>query len=72
MVLRHRGVLFDRLPNLRSGKRGDLIIGVRVETPKKLTGKQAKLLREFAETEDERVLPESHGFFKRFKDLLGG
>ena len=60
------------LPNLRGGKRGDLIVGVRVETPRKLSSRQEKLLREFAETEDEKVLPESHGFFKRFKDLLGG
>jgi len=60
------------LPNLRSGKRGDLIVGVKVETPRKLTAKQEKLLREFAETEDKTVLPESTGFWKKVTDLLGG
>ena len=60
------------LPNLRSAKRGDLIIGVRIEIPKKLTSKQEKLLRDFAETEDEKVLPESHGFFKKIRDIISG
>ena len=60
------------LPNLRTAKRGDLIIGVRIEIPKKLTSKQEKLLRDFAETEDEKVLPESHGFFKKIRDIIGG
>ncbi|MCB9844383.1 MAG: molecular chaperone DnaJ [Phycisphaeraceae bacterium] len=59
------------LPNLRSAKRGDVIIGCRIEIPRKLSGKQEQLLRQFAETEDERVMPESHGFFKKIKDLFG-
>lgn len=59
------------LPNLRSGRRGDLIVGVKIETPRKLTAKQEKLLREFAETEDKSVHPESTGFWKRVADALG-
>jgi molecular chaperone DnaJ len=59
------------LPNLRGGRRGDLMVGVKVEIPRKLSSKQEKLLREFAETEDKAVLPESHGFWKKVKDLLG-
>ncbi|MCW5754437.1 MAG: molecular chaperone DnaJ [Phycisphaeraceae bacterium] len=62
----------EGLPNLRTGRKGDLIIACKVEIPKKLTSKQEKLLREFAETEDERVLPESKGFLRRVKELLGG
>ncbi|MFG0326431.1 MAG: molecular chaperone DnaJ [Phycisphaerales bacterium JB037] len=62
----------EGLPNLRSGRRGDLIVGCRIEIPKKLTAKQEELLRAFAETEDARVLPESHGFFQRIRDFLGG
>jgi molecular chaperone DnaJ len=53
------------LPNLRSGKRGDLIVGVKLETPRKLSAKQEKLLRELAETEDKSVLPETQSFWKR-------
>lgn len=62
----------EGLPNLRSGRRGDLIVGCRIEIPRKLTAKQEELLRAFAETEDARVLPESHGFFQRIRDFLGG
>ena len=59
-------------PNLRSGKRGDLVIGVKVEIPKKLKPQQEKLLREFAETEDDHtILPETQGFWKKIKDALG-
>ena len=62
----------EGLPNLRSGRRGDLVVVVKIETPKKLTSKQEELLREFAETEDKDVQPESHGFWKKITDLLGG
>lgn len=60
------------LPSLRSGQRGDLIVMAKIEIPRKLSAAQEKLLREFAAGEDERVLPESSGFWKRMKDLLGG
>ncbi len=60
------------LPNLRSGTRGDLVVVTKIEIPKKLTKKQEQLLRDFAETEDHAVLPESHGFWKKITDLLGG
>ena len=36
----------------------------------KLTKKQEQLLREFAETEDHKVNPESHGFWSKIKDAL--
>jgi len=60
------------LPSLRTSARGDLVVVTKIEIPKKLTKRQEELLREFAETEDHRVLPESHGFWKNIKDLLGG
>ena len=60
------------LPNLRSGKPGDLGVVVRVEVPKKLTAKQEQLLRDFAATEDKSVSPESHKFWKKVGDFLGG
>lgn len=60
------------LPNLRSGRRGDLVVVTRIETPKKLTAEQERLLREFAKTENHEVNPESHGFWKRIKEKLGG
>ncbi len=60
------------LPNLRSGRRGDLVVGVLIEIPRKLSQAQEKLLRQFAETEDEKVLPESQGFVRKIKDWLKG
>lgn len=67
------------LPNLRGsmtsstgGRRGDLVIGVKVEIPTKMNEKQEKLLREFAETENHSVLPETHSFWKKFKDAISG
>lgn len=60
------------LPNLRSGRKGDLIVVAKIETPKKLTSKQEELLREFAKTEDKHVNPESHGFWKKITDFIGG
>ncbi|MEM8756207.1 MAG: molecular chaperone DnaJ [Planctomycetota bacterium] len=60
------------LPNLRGGQRGDLVVVIKIEIPKKLTKAQQKLLREFAATEDKSVLPESHGFIDKIRDFLGG
>ncbi|MEO0512596.1 MAG: molecular chaperone DnaJ [Planctomycetota bacterium] len=69
------GTLFrvagEGVPNLRSGRRGDLIVVAKIEIPKKLTETQQKLLREFAETENHEVMPESQGFWKKIADLLG-
>jgi len=59
-------------PNLRSGKRGDLVVITKIEIPKKLTKSQEKILREFAATEDKSVLPESHGFLDKIRGMLGG
>jgi molecular chaperone DnaJ len=60
------------LPDVRSGRRGDELIEIRVETPKKLSKKQEQLLREFAATEDHTVSPESKGFFDRLKEHFLG
>ena len=60
------------LPNLRNGHMGDLIVVTKIETPKKLTKKQSELLRDFAKTEDKHVNPESHGFWKKITDIIGG
>ncbi|MEO0483676.1 MAG: molecular chaperone DnaJ [Planctomycetota bacterium] len=60
------------LPNLRSQKRGDLVLITKIEIPSKLSKKQQEILRQFAETEDHKVLPESHGFLNKIRDFLGG
>lgn len=60
------------LPNLRTGRHGDLVTMVKIEIPKKLSARQEELLRQYAETEDHSVLPESHGFWKKVRDIFGG
>jgi len=61
----------EGLPNLRTGRTGDLISVIRVEIPKKLSTKQKEILRQFSETEDHDVLPERHSFWNKMKDLFG-
>ncbi|MDO8629705.1 MAG: molecular chaperone DnaJ [Phycisphaerales bacterium] len=58
------------LPDLRSGRRGDVVVQVLVEIPKRLNKAQEAILREFAATEDRSVLPESKGFFDKLMDYL--
>lgn len=58
------------LPNLRNGHKGDLAIVLMIEVPRKLTDQQEKLLRQFAATEDRKVLPETQGFWDKIKDYL--
>lgn len=55
------------LPDLRSGRLGDQLVEVRVEVPRKLNARQRELLREFAESEDATVHPDSKGFFDKLK-----
>ncbi|MGH7245066.1 MAG: molecular chaperone DnaJ [Phycisphaerales bacterium] len=60
------------LPNLRSGRAGDLLVAVKVEVPRKLTKAQEKLLRDYAASEDQAVLPETQGFWKKVKEMVKG
>ena len=57
----------EGLPDLRTRRQGDELVRVMIEIPKNLTSKQEKLLREFADSEDSKVLPESKGFFDKLK-----
>lgn len=58
------------MPDLRTGRRGDEIVQVLVEIPRKLSRNQEQLLRQFAETEDRSVLPESRGFLDKLKEYF--
>ena len=55
---------------LRSGRRGDQVVRVEVEVPKKLTKEQEKLLRAFAETEEVNVTPQRKSFFAQIKSYF--
>ena len=50
--------------------RGDLLVQVVVEIPKKLSHHQEELLREFAKTERKGVLPQREGFVEKLANYL--
>ena len=54
------------LPELHGRRYGDQLVQVIVETPKKLTKKERKLIEELAEEMGEKVTPQK-GFFSKFK-----
>ncbi|MEW5946300.1 MAG: molecular chaperone DnaJ [bacterium] len=58
------------MPVLKSPQRGDLIVSVSVQVPRRLSRKQKELLTEFAREDGEESLRPQKSFFKRFKDLL--
>ena len=60
------------LPALRGRSHGDEIVQVWIEVPRKLNKKQEQLLREYAQTEDRSVLPESHGFLEKLASFFSG
>ncbi|MHC4664955.1 MAG: molecular chaperone DnaJ [Planctomycetota bacterium] len=59
------------LPDLRTGRTGDELVQITVETPTKLDARQEELLREFAKTEDKTVSPHSASFFEKLKKYFG-
>jgi molecular chaperone DnaJ len=67
-VFRIRG---QGLPDMRTGRTGDELVQIAVETPTKLNTKQQELLREFAKTENKRVSPRSKSFFEKLKKYFG-
>ena len=62
--LRKRG---DGMPVLQGRGRGDLVVDIQVETPRKLSSKQKELLREFQQSETKAQCPDAMGFFERIK-----
>lgn len=64
--IRNKGV-----PFLRSNRRGDQIVTIRVEIPTSLSGEQERLFVELAETMDENGAP-TKGILGKVKDALTG
>ncbi len=68
LTLRGKGI-----PSVRRGApRGDQVVRVAVEVPKKLSSEQEELLRQFAELEDAHVSPRRRSFFDKLKDYFEG
>jgi molecular chaperone DnaJ len=56
----------------RTGRAGDLLVQVIVETPRNLTKRQEELLRELAEIEHKNVSPERKSFLDKLKGFFSG
>jgi len=60
------------MPDVHGRGRGDLVIQVALEPPKKLTKRQEELYRELADIENKHVSPQRKGFLDKVKDWLVG
>ena len=66
-LYRLRGLGF---PNVEGYGRGDELVRVVVEVPKRLKGRQEELIRELAKVEGKRVAPRKRSLFQKFKEYL--
>ncbi len=57
-------------PDLHSGRRGNLLIQVAVEIPKRLSREQEEILRQYASLADKAVGPRQKGFFDKLKQTF--
>ncbi len=66
-ILRIKG---HGMPDLNGRARGDILVQVNVETPRRLSAREEELLRELAEIEEEDVSPRRRSFFEKLKDYF--
>lgn len=67
-IFRIRG---QGLPDIRTGRTGDQLVQITIETPTRLNAQQEELLREFAKTENTTVSPKAKSFFEKLKKHFG-
>jgi molecular chaperone DnaJ len=58
------------VPDVNNGRRGDLIVHIRVKTPEKLTKEQRKHFEALAELLPSDHKPSEKGFLERFKEFF--
>lgn len=58
------------IKDVHGGRRGDEHVRVLVETPTRLSARQKRLLKEFAEEGGEEAQPIAKGFFEKVKELF--
>lgn len=66
-VMRMKG---EGFPKLDGYGKGDQLVEIVVEVPTKLTKEQEKLLRAYAESEEQNITPERKSFLDKVKKLL--
>ncbi|HXW53639.1 MAG TPA: molecular chaperone DnaJ [Myxococcota bacterium] len=67
--LKEKGIV--RMRGGNNNKRGDQLVRVKIEVPKRLSSRQKELLREFGEISHEETHPENKGFFEKVRELFG-
>jgi molecular chaperone DnaJ len=60
------------MPDLGGRGRGDILVQVVVEVPKRLSKRQEEILREFAATEKKGVLPQRESFLEKLSRYFRG
>jgi molecular chaperone DnaJ len=61
------------VPSLRGFAKGDQLVKIKVEVPKRMNANQKNILKEFAKASGVEISgQEDKGFFDRVKDTLGG
>lgn len=60
------------LPDLRSGRKGDELVQVTIEVPKKLNKKQAEMLKQYQDVENRESIPKIKSFFDGLKKHFNG
>ena len=68
-VLRMRG---KGVPHLRGSGRGDQLVIINIEVPKRLSSEQRELFEQLAESLGSEVHPQELGFLDRMREILGG
>lgn len=58
------------MPDPRYHHRGDLLVQVYIEVPKRVTADHERVLRELAELENSHVTPERKSFFSKLKEYF--
>lgn len=58
------------MPDPHGGRRGDLVVQVAIDVPKKLDRRQEELLRELAELEHANVTPHRKSFLEKLRDYF--
>jgi len=66
-VLRLKGL---GLPRVGRRQRGDMLVRIVIETPRKLTSEQEELLRALADIEQQNVSPGRKNFLQKIKDYI--
>lgn len=58
------------MPSTRNGRRGDLLVQVYIEVPKRLSREHREVLERLAELENNEVMPQRKSFFSKVREYF--